>query len=454
MKKWAERAKDFWGASMRARILIYSIVIILVIVAVTSVVSVITIVNDALDEKSREMHRICLLLGDEIARDRAAGAETSLGEYAARCADFTGFRITLIDADGEVLADSRSGENYIYMKNHLDREEVAAALADGSGHGRRESESFGREYIYEAILQKLPGGDVLVVRLSMEVDTAKIASEHAQPTAGLSALIGIALGAVVAALYSRRLTRPIRKMERQLAETFEKYKKADGIRKEFVANVTHELKTPLTSISGFAETLQGGAGDKPEVRARFLEIISLEAARLSRLIDDTLIISDIENGRDVMPADGDIDVKQAIEDVLGSLQPLAESSGIALSFDAQYEMHIGGDEGRFKQLMVNLAENAIKYSEEGGRVFVKAVKEDDGRVCVSVRDEGIGISEDDIPRVFERFYRVDKSRSREAGGTGLGLAIVKHIATLFDATLEVQSELGAGSTFTIRFPAD
>jgi len=439
---------------MKKRILIYSIVIILTSVAITSIVSVFAIINDTLDEKSREMHRIGLLLGAEIALGRAAGAETTLHEYAAQCADFTGFRITLIGADGEVLADSTSGENYIYMKNHLDREEVAAAIASGEGHGRRESESFGREYIYEAILQKLAGEDDIVVRLSMEVDTAKIASEHAQLTAGLSALIGIALGIVIAALYSRRLTRPIRNMEKQLAETLEKYKKADNIRREFVANVTHELKTPLTSISGFAETLLDGAGDKPEVRVRFLEIISLEAARLSRLIDDTLIIADIESGRDVMPAEGDIDVKQAIEDVLGSLQPLAESRGIELCFEAQYEMHIGGDEGRFKQLLVNLAENAIKYSEEGGRVFVTALKDEDGRVRVSVRDEGIGISEDDLPRVFERFYRVDKSRSREAGGTGLGLAIVKHIATLFDAELDVKSELGTGSIFTIRFPQD
>jgi len=243
-------------------------------------------------------------------------------------------------------------------------------------------------------------------------------------------------------------------METLLAETLEKNKKAENIRKEFVANVTHELKTPLTSISGFAETLQGSAGEKPEVRARFLEIISLESARLSRLIDDTLIISDIESGRDVMPKGGDIDIKQAIEEVIEALRPLAVSKSIEIIFEAQYEMYIGGDEGRFKQLMVNLAENAIKYSEDGRRVFIQAVKEADGNVCVSVKDEGIGISEEDLPRVFERFYRVDKSRSRDEGGTGLGLAIVKHIAALFDARLDVKSELGQGSVFTIRFPAD
>jgi len=218
--------------------------------------------------------------------------------------------------------------------------------------------------------------------------------------------------------------------------------------------VTHELKTPLTSISGFAETLQGSAGEKPEVRSQFLEIISLEAARLERLIDDTLIISDIESGRDVMSPEGDIEIKQTIEEVLGSLKQLGNSRGIELRTEIPYELYIKGDKGRFKQLLVNLVENAIKYSEDGKRVLVKAVKDSDGNISVSVKDEGIGISEDDIPRVFERFYRVDKSRSREAGGTGLGLAIVKHIASLFDASLEVESEPGVGSVFTIRFPAE
>ena len=489
MKIIGSKGMGAWKMTMRARILLYSAIIILVSVAVTSAVSAAAAINIYLGDKSDEMHRVSLLLGEEAAGGAAAvdvipalgDADETIGpqggggdaqsaeepegwpssvskslldELAERYSEATGFRITFIDQGGQVLSDSQSGANYIYMENHSGREEVVDALAQGRGHARRNSESFRSEYVYEAIRQELPGGGVLVVRLSMAVDIAAIASEHVAATAWLSALLGIALGLVIALLYMRRLALPIQRMEKQLEVTLEKYKKAENIRKEFVANVTHELKTPLTSISGFAETLQGAAGDKPEVRNRFLEIISLEAARLARLIDDTLIISDIESGRDKMPEDGDIDVKQAIDEVLGSLLPLAESKNIQLIFDAQYEMHIGGDEGRFKQLMLNLVENAVKYSGDGKTVQVKSVKEDDGRVCVSVRDEGIGISEEDIPRVFERFYRVDKSRSREEGGTGLGLAIVKHIASLFDAELDVESELGVGSTFTIRFPAD
>ncbi|MCL2111355.1 MAG: ATP-binding protein [Clostridiales bacterium] len=441
---------SFW----RRRIFIYSIIIVLASMTVAFAVSAGIIVENTLEDKRREMQRICLLLGAEIADGAVSGSEAALYEYAVRCEEFTGFRVTLIDGSGEVLADSASGENYIHMRNHSNREEVAEALAGGVGHARRVSESFGREFIYTAVLQDLPVGDTMVVRLSIEVDKARIVAEHARAAAAVAISIGVVLAVVIAAFYTRRLTRPIREMEQQLADTLEKNKKAENIRKEFVANVTHELKTPLTSISGFAETLQGGAGENPEARARFLEIISIEAARLARLIDDTLVISDIESGRDTMEPGGSIDIKQAVEDVLEALRPLAESNGVELRFEIQYEMHIGGDEGRFKQLIFNLAENAIKYSGDGKHVFIKAVKEDDGRICVSVRDEGIGILEEDIPRVFERFYRVDKSRSREAGGTGLGLAIVKHIAALFGATLSVESEVGIGSIFIIRFPSE
>jgi len=434
--------------------LLYVIVIVLVSVAVSSGVSVIMIVNDYLNEKKYELSDVCVLLGEEIVREREAGLNTSFDEYAERYYAATGFRVTIISESGEVLADSRSRENIIYMDNHADRVEVVEALETGTGSAQRRSESFGRDYLYSALRQALPGGEVIVVRLAMEVDKNRIASEHGRVMVPVSVMIGIAIGIAITIIYTRQITTPIRELEKQLAEMIEKTKKAENIRKEFVTNVTHELKTPLTSITGFAETLQGSAGDNPEVRARFLEIISLESDRLARLIDDTLIISDIENGRDHMSKDSDIDVRQAIEEVIETLTPTADGEEVRLLFECQYNMIIGGDEGRFKQLVYNLVENAIKYSGGGKHVFIKAEKGEDGHARISVRDEGIGIAEEDIERIFERFYRVDKSRSRDAGGTGLGLAIVKHIATLFDATISVESKPGTGSTFTILFPDD
>jgi len=433
---------------------LYAIVIVLVSVSVSAGVSVITIINDYLDQKKSELRDFCVVLGQEIAIERGAGLYFEFSEYAERYYTATGFRVTIIDENGEVLADSRSRENIVYMDNHSDRIEVREALASGEGSAQRRSETFGRDYLYSAKRQELPGGEIIVVRLAMEVDKAGIASEHGRAMVPVSVLIGIVIGMALTLLYMRQITTPIRELERQLAETIERTKKAENIRKEFVANVTHELKTPLTSITGFAETLQGSAGENPEVRARFLEIISLESDRLARLIDDTLIISDIESGRDHMSKDSDIDVRQAIEEVIDTLKPMAGSETIELLFECQYNMMIGGDEGRFKQLVYNLVENAVKYSGEGKHVFITAEKDDEGCACVSVRDEGIGIAEADLERIFERFYRVDKSRSREAGGTGLGLAIVKHIAILFDAEISVKSEPGKGTEFTIRFPAD
>jgi signal transduction histidine kinase len=382
-----------------------------------------------------------------------SSGEISLFAVAEDFAENTGYRVTLIAEDGTVLADSGAGPGLPEMENHLDRREVAAAFDSGKGIGRHDSHTFGSAFLYVASLETC-GGEPVVVRLAAEVDRIAVVRDPAVRTTALSSLIGVVLGCLFALLYTRRLTRPIRGMERQLAITMEENAKAENIRREFVANVTHELKTPLTSISGFAETLQGRAGNDPAARAKFLEIISVEAVRLARLIDDILVISDIESGRETMRY-RDLNVKQALEEVVDSLRPLAAGNGVDLHYYAEYEMYIGGDADRFKAMMVNLVENAVKYSGRGKNVYIEARKVRRGEkdlILVSVRDEGIGIAGEHIPRLFERFYRVDKSRSREAGGTGLGLAIVKHIAMLFGAEIEVESAMGEGSVFNVWFP--
>ena len=186
-----------------------------------------------------------------------------------------------------------------------------------------------------------------------------------------------------------------------------------------------------------------------QVRTKFLDIIAIEAARLKRLIEDILIISDIESKREVN-TDSDINIRESMEEILATMGPIAEAKKVKLIFDCSYEMYIGGNPDRFKQLMVNLVENAVKYSHDGGTVTITAQRKE-GNVHISVKDEGIGISEENLARIFERFYRVDKSRSQKVGGTGLGLAIVKHIAALFEAEINVESEPGKGSVFTVIF---
>ncbi len=232
-------------------------------------------------------------------------------------------------------------------------------------------------------------------------------------------------------------------LQRQLEE-------AENIRKEFVANVTHEFKTPLTSISGFLETLQSGAQEDPEVRRKFLDILSIETSRLTRLIEDLLIISEIENKRSPQ-IDESFDVKETLTQIIRAMKPISENLKVKIQLQAEDGIYLRGSEDRFTQMLVNLIENALKYSEAGSEVLVHASKME-ASVEVFVRDYGIGIANENIPRLFERFYRIDKSRSQKMGGTGLGLSIVKHAATLFNAKLRVESAIGQGSTFYIEFP--
>jgi len=228
-----------------------------------------------------------------------------------------------------------------------------------------------------------------------------------------------------------------------------KMKMLENMRSDFVANVSHELKTPLTSIKGFAETLKDVEDEK--IRRKFLDIINIEAERLTKLINDILTLSELEN-KDYAINFEKLNVIELIEEVIYIMNPLAKNKNITIDFENNCnEIIIYGDRDKFKQMMINLIDNAIKYTNEGGKVLLKALKLD-RQVEIYVIDNGIGISKEHLPRLFERFYRVDKARSRSLGGTGLGLAIVKHIVNLMKGKIDVYSEVGEGTTFKITFP--
>ena len=218
------------------------------------------------------------------------------------------------------------------------------------------------------------------------------------------------------------------------------------MRSQFVANVSHELKTPLTSIKGFAETLKFVKDE--ETREKFLDIIDKEAERLSRLINDILVLSSIESN---LIADVDeFEPELVIEEVLNIMRKIAINRNIKLEFKNNNSKYILGDRDKFYQLGLNLIENAIKYSKDtSGQVEVLSYNKDE-YYCLIVKDNGIGIPKEDIPRIFERFYRVDKSRKK--GGTGLGLAIVKHIVKIFNGEINVKSEIGEGTIFEVKIP--
>lgn len=218
------------------------------------------------------------------------------------------------------------------------------------------------------------------------------------------------------------------------------------MRSQFVANVSHELKTPLTSIKGFAETLKFVKDD--ETREKFLDIIDKEAERLSRLINDILVLSNIESN--LISDIDEFEPGSVIEEVLNIVRKTAVNKNIKLEFTNNNKENILGNKDKFYQLGLNLIENAIKYSKDSsGKVEVASYSEG-GYYYLTVKDDGIGIPREDIPRIFERFYRVDKSRKK--GGTGLGLAIVKHIVKIFNGEINVKSELGEGTVFKVKIP--
>ncbi|MEF9952682.1 MAG: ATP-binding protein [Clostridium sp.] len=228
-----------------------------------------------------------------------------------------------------------------------------------------------------------------------------------------------------------------------------KVKKLEQMRSDFVANVSHELKTPLTSIKGFAETLKY-VEDKT-THDKFLDIINIEADRLTRLINDVLVLSEIEN-KDNLVCDALINVKEATSEVYDLTKAIADRKNITLEFVTSIDNEcIVGNRDKFKQMLINVVENGIKYTNEGGFVYIYLMK-NGNNIVIKVKDNGIGIAPEHIERLFERFYRVDKDRSRTSGGTGLGLAIVKHIVMLFNGSINIDSSEENGTTFTITLP--
>lgn len=228
-------------------------------------------------------------------------------------------------------------------------------------------------------------------------------------------------------------------------------RRLENMRKDFVANVSHELKTPLTSIKGFAETLQLDADLDSEIRDRFLNIIEIEADRLTYIIQDLLTLSEIENQNKYIEEER-VDIEKNIYQTINMLDELAKKKDIDIVVKLSPGIpYMFGNKGWFKQMLINLIDNAIKYTPKGGIIKVNADISKEN-VYIKITDTGIGIDKEHLDRLFERFYRVDKSRTRQVGGTGLGLAIVKHIVISFDGIIEVESEIDRGTEFKISLP--
>jgi len=226
----------------------------------------------------------------------------------------------------------------------------------------------------------------------------------------------------------------------------------ERIRRDFVANVSHELRTPLAAIQGYAETLLNGALEDPASNRKFVEIISAHAVRLNQIASDLLALSELESSEPA-PAPEKISLRPVLEAALRTVEPEASARRVAIEPPPAPDLTVLAHPLRLEQVLVNLLDNAVKFNREGGRVWIECGTEAPATVWIRVSDNGIGIPSEDLPRIFERFYRVDKARSRRVGGTGLGLSIVKHALERMGGSITVESKLGVGSSFTVRLPA-
>lgn len=368
-------------------------------------------------------------------------------------------RITWISAEGTVLYDSTEDEHT--FENHKNRPEVKKAFAKGEGEDIRKSDTIGEEMCYYA--EKMPDGTVL--RVSRTMNSAMKSAFHILPFMIFLALIMIVTAWLLSKWQIECLIRPINTLDLEnpleqemypelqpLLERIEQSNKEKeavaAMRREFSANVSHELKTPLTSISGYAEIMKDGLVRQEDMQ-HFSEKIYQEASRLITLVEDIIKLSRLDEGRVELEKE-EVDLYELSREIISRLAPQAAKNRVRLELTGESVKYTGIRQ-ILDEMIYNITENAIKYNNPGGKVSVWAGNTLQGKKVV-VTDNGIGIPEDQIDRIFERFYRVDKSHSKERGGTGLGLSIVKHGVILHHGEVHVESKLGEGTRIELVFP--
>ena len=403
-------------------------------------------------------------------------------EKFTRAASLNNSRLTIIRPDGVVEADT-GVRDASELDNHMQREEIQEALQDGVGDARRRSKTLGQEMLYVAIQSSYSD---CILRLAVPYTGMREYTIMLLPAILLSFTVALIGSVLEADRFSQSITKPLLEISREMIKVngdytdfhFEKceypeinviadtttrmstnvreylnrLEQEKQIRQEFFSNASHELKTPITSIRGYVELLDTPMADNAEMRKDFLSRIKKEAVRMTRLIDDILMISRLESGG-AQAELKDIRTLEIAREAASSVEGMAKERQIQVETDAD-DFLICADARQMEELFTNLLSNAVKYNLDGGRVWLSLKKERKDMVLI-VSDNGVGIPKESLGRIFERFYRVDKGRSRKQGGTGLGLSIVKHIVNFYHGTVKVvssQEEGKRGTSFIVRLP--
>ncbi len=371
-------------------------------------------------------------------------------------------RITVIDKNGKVQYDSNADIGN--MDNHVNRPEIREALKYGTGKKIRKSDTFSKNTYYYA--ERLNNGKIL--RVAKEVGSIWQFFKHILPILIVELLLAVAICILVARMLARRLVEPIELLAKnidddEITATYEEIKpfldkihsqhkalkKSANMRQDFTANVSHELKTPLASISGYAELIENGMAKEEDVR-RFAGEIHKSSIRLLSLINDIIELSELDV-MDSEMATTTVSLAEEAENCVEMLQMNAKKHGVDIVIHKNQERGIiEANRDMIQEIIYNLCDNAIRYNQDGGHVIVSVFRKED-KIVLQVQDDGIGIPKKEQERIFERFYRVDKARSKKTGGTGLGLAIVKHIAEQHEAEIEIDSVVGKGTSISILF---
>lgn len=397
-----------------------------------------------------------LLIGAGVLQTDYMQSEADMNNQNLEAANL---RITWIDSDGTVIYDNDNDASQ--LENHINRPEIQQALADGEGESVRHSDTMDMDTFYYACILE----DGTILRVSTQARTITNVLLNAIPVI-LSIVIMILAGCIlIGHLLTMQLMKPIELMAEDLDDySIPAYKELEPFankiriqhenilaaaksRQDFTANVSHELKTPITAISGYAEIIENRLFDA-ESEIHIAKEIKRNADRLMSLIMDIIQLSELDH-QEIPRKFETIDLLEIAEECVRNLIPMADDRNVILSCEG-VSTCINGDRALIREMLDNLIQNGIRYNKEKGFVYIKVCTENNHAV-ISVIDTGIGIPANQQERVFERFYRVDKSRSRETGGTGLGLAIVKHIVELHSAEIHLSSKPGEGTVIDVRF---